>query len=208
MADADQDKTTTSEDDKTSGKGESLVSRGELEKVIEQRQAAKAELRELRDWKARKEAEEKAAQEDRMLEEKRYQELLAEREKDLDGLRAELDRRDAAEAARAKGDRRSKFLDAIESKSGLSGKRAVMDGLLSVLERDGLDSAPEEVTDRNVRDVLERMQALDKDTFAPKDLGPKGSPGTSSHVDVSTADQAKRVEELAKRLSWRGSKTG
>lgn len=193
------------------GASSDVVSRVEFRKVVDQRQAARAERQALADKVASYEADHKEREDAKLLEEKNFEEFRSRMDKEKAELLAEIDKRDAADAALEKEKRRKSFLDEVHKQSKLSGShRMRLDGLLGVMERDGFDTAPEDIDAKHVKKALERMQALDTDTFKSKTMGTQGSPGVpkDAEPDLAADTRRKRVRDLAKGLSSRRSPDG
>lgn len=160
---------------KTPSPGAELRLKRKADKLQSQLESTSAELEELRAYKLEIEEAQSRRDKDWAKLEERYKGDLKKAKDERDGLLAQIDKRNQE-------DRRNGFVAKLASKSGVNA--AVVKGLL--LQVDGIESAPEEVTDDSLQEALAAIKELSPETFqvTPRG-GSRGAPGTSSDPNLS-----------------------
>lgn len=166
-----------------------MVPRSELQKAIKKRQDAKSEAAQLRaeldEFRAQKEAEEKAAEEKRLRQQGENEKIIAAREEELAKANAELE-------GLKWGQRFSATTSAVAAASGQDAD--VVKGLLLLEKQErGTDVAPSELSDDGVAEFVDMLRKRAPSLFQTKSVG--GTPGVAGGSGglSETAQRAQRM---------------
>jgi hypothetical protein len=152
------------------------VPRDELRRVIGQRQALKGQLQQAEGRIAEYEAAAKEAAEMKLREQQQNEQIITERDGQIDALQKEIARMQRAQ-------RFGSTVTAVTAKTGLD--RAIVEGLLLREEVGGVDVSPESLSDEHVSELAERIRKSAPSLFQSVPTG--GSPGDSGTKNKSKA---------------------
>lgn len=188
------------------------IPKSKFQGLVKQRDEIKAENRELKAWRAEREAADEVARQEQLKQEKQFEKLIGELQSQIGTLKQERDsiatewqtkwdQRDAVE-------RSEKFQSAIADKfPGVN--RTVLRALMrEVAEGGGLDLAPEKFDGRTVESVAAGLKKTFPDVLTNRGnsaggapLLPGFNPQNKSPGEMGHAMDAARVEALAKQRS-------
>lgn len=192
--------------------GDDSIPKSKFQGLVKQRDEIKAENRELKAWRAEREAADEVARQEQLKQEKQFEKLIGELQSQIGTLKQERDtiatewqtkweQRDAAE-------RSEKFQSAIADKfPGVN--RTVLRALMrEVAEGGGLDLAPEKFDGRTVESVAAGLKKSFPDVLTNRGNSPGGAPlvpafnpHNKSPGEMDRDVAVARVEELAKQRS-------
>lgn len=179
------------------------IDRGEVKKIVAQRQQLKAKLSEQAAKLKAYEDAEKAAKEKEARAAQDWATLEKAKDGEIAELKGQIDARDKADAERAKEGRQAKFVAEVIKAAGLTADDTdIVEGVLLKQERVAkMDIAPEKNVEALAKEFAKkRLRELAPRLFKTTDIGPRGVAGT----EVSDADsdpRAARVREVARNLS-------
>lgn len=184
-------------DDDNDDGGEDAARQNSLRLARRDRDRAVKEADKLRARVLEYEERDRKIEEDQARREKDFETLEKKLRDELKGERDKVAEFEAREEGRKRQDRRDMVLDRVITEAGVSGDlRGRVDALMMVIERDGLDVAPEDFDDKHVKALIKELRKRDSDTFKPAQKGPGGSAASAEELTMK-----ERVIRTAKMMS-------
>lgn len=169
-----------------------------LKIAIKDRDAAKrrareleAEARELKAWKAEREAAEAAAAEENERKKNDFAALTAREQAKREAAEKRAAEAEAKLQARERADREAALVDAVLPKLGVQNRVVVKGVLKELASLSGLDIAPESIDERTATDVAKQVRQALGELFPTQSGGSPGTPG----VNLNSKKTGERPDE-------------